>query len=166
MAIPEELLEQAKLLAARGGRRPKQADLRRSVSAAYYGLFHLLVQDAARRMSPSSAARLTQKISRGFSHGEMKQVWKAVQGPPSAILAGLWPQGFSPELRSIAGEFVALQLERHDADYDLSRSYSRVEGVDLLGRLDAAFAVWTWIRRNEEADVFCAALLLNRLWGR
>lgn len=42
------LLAQAKLLATKEQSRPKQASLRRSVSAAYYALFHLLVDASAR----------------------------------------------------------------------------------------------------------------------
>jgi hypothetical protein len=40
---PEELLEQARRLAA----EPTQADLRRAISAAYYGLFHFFLTAAA-----------------------------------------------------------------------------------------------------------------------
>ena len=50
MSLPRDLLAQAKLLATKEKSRPKQASLRRSVSAAYYALFHLLVDAAARRL--------------------------------------------------------------------------------------------------------------------
>ena len=39
--LPEELLEQAKFLLTVP---PNQANLRSAVSAAYYGLFHLLIR--------------------------------------------------------------------------------------------------------------------------
>ena len=42
MSLPEDLLEQAVHLATLDARRPKQANLRRAVSTAYYALFHLL----------------------------------------------------------------------------------------------------------------------------
>ena len=42
MSLATDLLEQADHLARRERKRPKQASLRRAVSAAYYGLFHLL----------------------------------------------------------------------------------------------------------------------------
>jgi len=41
MAFPNDLLEQAKHLAIREKKRPRQASLRRAVSTAYYALFHL-----------------------------------------------------------------------------------------------------------------------------
>lgn len=42
MSLPNELLAQARHLATKEPRRPRDASLRRSVSAAYYALFHLL----------------------------------------------------------------------------------------------------------------------------
>jgi hypothetical protein len=46
--VHEHLLEQAVTLARLDARRPKQANLRRAISAAYYALFHLLVDEACR----------------------------------------------------------------------------------------------------------------------
>jgi uncharacterized protein (UPF0332 family) len=43
MAFPDDLLEQANHLANREPELPRQASLRRAVSAAYYALFHLLI---------------------------------------------------------------------------------------------------------------------------
>ena len=48
MPFPNDLLEQARHLANREPKRPKQASLRRAVSAAYYTLFHLLCIETAR----------------------------------------------------------------------------------------------------------------------
>jgi hypothetical protein len=44
--VHEDLLEQAVRLAMLDVRRPKQANLRRAVSSAYYAVFHLLVDEA------------------------------------------------------------------------------------------------------------------------
>jgi uncharacterized protein (UPF0332 family) len=46
MPYPAHLLEQAKHLANREKKRPRQASLRRAVSTAYYALFHLLIYEA------------------------------------------------------------------------------------------------------------------------
>ena len=49
MTLHHDLLDQASHLATRETKKPKQASLRRAVSAAYYALFHLLVADGAKR---------------------------------------------------------------------------------------------------------------------
>ena len=47
MSLHADLLEQAEQLAQLDPRRPKQANLRRAVSSAYYALFHLLTWEAS-----------------------------------------------------------------------------------------------------------------------
>ena len=71
MAFPAHLLEQAKHLANREKRRPRQASLRRAVSTVYYALFHLLIHEATLNWK-----RVEQRaqLARFFEHGKMKQV--------------------------------------------------------------------------------------------
>ncbi|MYK85141.1 MAG: hypothetical protein F4025_01730 [Synechococcus sp. SB0669_bin_7] len=47
MSLAADLLQQARHLINRDLRRPRQANLRRSISTAYYSLFSLLVDAAA-----------------------------------------------------------------------------------------------------------------------
>ena len=75
MSLPRDLLAQARLLATKESSRPKQARLRRAVSAAYYALFHLLVSDAVRRLlAGSDREALRNCLSRAFDHAVMKRV--------------------------------------------------------------------------------------------
>lgn len=50
MPLSADSLEQAHHLATREKQKPKQASLRRTVSAAYYALFHLLCGEGSRLM--------------------------------------------------------------------------------------------------------------------
>ena len=69
MTLPRDLLAQARLLAEKEPRRPKQASLRRAVSAAYYALFHLLVDEASRRLvGGSNRTALRSSLARAFDH--------------------------------------------------------------------------------------------------
>ncbi len=43
MSLSRDLLKQARILARKEPKKPLQASLRRSVSASYYAIFHLLV---------------------------------------------------------------------------------------------------------------------------
>jgi len=47
MSLPQDLLAQARLLATKEPRRSRDASFRRSVSTAYYALFHLLTDEAS-----------------------------------------------------------------------------------------------------------------------
>ena len=84
MSLPLDLLGQAKLLATKEFRRPRQASLRRSVSASYYALFHLLVDAATRRLVwGNERQELRNCLTRAFDHGVMKR-----PAPSSAHVAG------------------------------------------------------------------------------
>ena len=117
--LHDELLEQARHLANRERRRPKQASLRRAVSAAYYALFHALSAEVARpyrlRVRPS-ARRL-------LDHGKAKQAAAKVGKNGLGTLSGSPPCPGS--LRQVADDFVVLQKDRHDADYNLGRTFNR-----------------------------------------
>src|SRR5271157_3478197 len=71
MSLHADLLEQAEQLAQLDPRRPKQANLRRAVSSAYYALFHLLTSEASALYAGEPG--LASRINRTHNHGEMKK---------------------------------------------------------------------------------------------
>jgi hypothetical protein len=71
MSLHDDLLEQAEHLAKIDARRPKQASLRRAVSASYYALFHLLTSEASALYATDFG--LAARINRTHNHGEMKK---------------------------------------------------------------------------------------------
>src|SRR5689334_5589494 len=71
MPFPNDLLEQARHLANREPKRPRQASLRRAVSTAYYALFHLLGIELARNWK-RAGDRST--LARMLEHGTMAKV--------------------------------------------------------------------------------------------
>ena len=78
MSLHGDLLEQAGRLARQEPRKPKQASLRRAVSAAYYALFHLLINEATRLfLSGVQREALRLRLARAFRHSAMKHVSQA-----------------------------------------------------------------------------------------
>ena len=67
MSLHADLLEQAEQLAQLDPRRPKQANLRRAVSSAYYALFHLLTSEASALYAGEPG--LASRINRTHNHG-------------------------------------------------------------------------------------------------
>lgn len=126
MSLSRDLLEQAQHLCRREPRRPRQASLRRAVSAAYYAAFHLLVDDGARILaSGTGVASVRGMLIRCFTHDEMKSVCQdvAVGRWPSKVQAHAGVIAIPPELQNVAYTFVDLQQKGHQADYDLRQSY-------------------------------------------
>ncbi len=79
MGIAQDPLAQAYHLITYEGDNPTQASLRRAVSTAYYGLFHLLTEEAAVLWQGSPEA--TTGVARAFQHGSMKSTSLKFSGP-------------------------------------------------------------------------------------
>jgi hypothetical protein len=166
MALHDDLLEQAQHLASREPRRLRQASLRRAVSVAYYALFHLLAAEGVRRFLPASPVHLREQVRRSYEHGHMKTVCDQFSKPqPSGAFAALLTLPIEPELCSVAEAFIALQQARHDADYNLTATFNRIEVLQQVKRTRQVFADWRTIRSSENATVFLAALLFQRHRG-
>jgi len=83
MAYSYELIEHANFLVDLNvPNDPKQVDLRRAVSAAYYALFHLLTSEAARNWKHD---RHQARFARIFDHRPMKTCSSTIASkqPPS-----------------------------------------------------------------------------------
>lgn len=168
MSLPTDLLAQAKFLSAKEPRRPKQASLRRAVSAAYYALFHRLISEGAKSIvSGSHSAPLRNLTGRAFEHASMKRACKAFSsmGIPPDLQTGL-PNGVPSEIQKVAEIFLMLQAMRHEADYNLSLRLSRSETNDLIAEADHAFRLWEKVRKTDAAKTFLLSLLLWKQWSR
>ena len=162
MTLPKELLAQALFLATKEPRRPRQASLRRAVSASYYALFHLLVDEASRRLvGGANRAALRSCLGRAFDHGTMKTAAKqfAARGVSPRLIPGLQDQPLQDELVRVASAFVDLQQHRHEADYDLRRRFTRIETLSITSDAEHAFANWRLVRGSPQADTFLVGLL-------
>jgi len=164
VALHQDLLRQARQLAMHEPKRPKQASLRRAVSAAYYALFHLLASEATNRLitGPDRDA-LRAVLRRAFDHSAMKEACKEIVKPNAGKLnKGMSGHVVPVALKQVAEAFVDLQQARHEADYDVSRTFTRAEALDMVDLAEQAFIDWQTIRRTIPADVFLAALLAQR----
>jgi len=70
------------------------------------------------------------------------------------------------ELVDIADTFVALQEERHTADYDVTKKFLRVDVLQKINEVQQAFLDWKNVRQEPNANVFLAALLLQDTWNK
>ena len=165
MSLHSELLKQAYFLARKERKKPTQASLRRSVSASYYALFHLLVDDATRLMlSGHGRGSLRDSLARAFHHSAMKQTAVAFtrKSIPLKLASGLNRQQVQQELVDVATAFVQLQEARHDADYNRALRFTRREALDLADLADQAFRDWSQVRGSLQADTFLTGLLVYR----
>lgn len=162
MSLHSDLLAQARHLARRESKRPRQASLRRSVSASYYAVFHMLIHEATRRMiSGNDRIALRRCLARGFSHRNMHRVALqfAGSGVSPKLRPGLNGLPLQPELVAVARTFVDLQQARHEADYNPAHRFTRREVLILANRADRAMTAWRGLRKTAQADTFLTGLL-------
>jgi hypothetical protein len=120
---PLHLLDQAdRLISPPGGGAPRQADLRRAISNAYYAVFHAVVAEAADTFV-GRTHRVTAPYSlayRSIDHRSLRLLCEDVAKAslPKRYLNYAPKGGFGPDLIALATAIVDLQEKRHLADYD------------------------------------------------
>lgn len=155
MAYHDDLIQHAVFLSELNRpQEPKQVDLRRAVSAAYYGLFHMLTTEAAQNWKHQSQR---DRFARMFDHGRMKTCSLRVSSRPLPVDSAGIP--IARDLKLVAESFVKLQQARHRADYDNSKVWSRTQVWELIGEAEDAMAAWSNIREQEIAQDYLLDLM-------
>lgn len=153
MAVTHELIPTARRLARINPGKPRQADLTRAVSTAYYALFHTLAKDAADRLVGTGIRRSKpawKQVYRALEHGFAKEACNR-----AARL------GFPIGIVHFADTFARLQDERHKADYDPDIRYTRTEVIIMISEAEQAIkALHTATLQDRTA--FAALVLLRK----
>ena len=101
-------------------------------------------------------------LARTFTHAEMQKASRSFAG-------GALPAKFAPvtggmpipaQLRNVAQAFVNLQQSRHEADYNMAKTFTRDEASDLIDQADQAFSDWQSVRKSDYANLYLSCLLL------
>jgi hypothetical protein len=144
MSLADELLDTAKYLLRRNKNKPTQADIRRSISTAYYALFHRLIETGTGHLVADVVQQ--QALARTFSHTNMREICELViKQPLPPVLVPLLGSAVPDQLRRVAAMFVDLQDWRHDADYNVRLTFIRNEGQARVVDVENAFSAWNLI---------------------
>ena len=163
----DHLVEQAEILATLDPKKPRQANLRRAVSSAYYAVFHYLVEEACRVQigAQNSQRGFRYTLGRAFTHTVMKQACNSFAGgtlKDSVIRAlprnasGNYP--IPKPIQEVAAIFAELQDLRHLADYDRSRRFARTEVRVLIGQAKTYVASFAALPASDDKRFFLACL--------
>jgi hypothetical protein len=110
---PRDLIATARdLIVVSGRHKPRQSNLHRATSTAYYAMFHTLARSAADLMIGGTRARRSdgawKQAYRALDHGTVKNAC----GRSDTLIK------FPQAIQDFADTFVTLQEKRHTADYD------------------------------------------------
>ena len=157
MAFHDDLLQQAIDLIEKNPVTPTQADLRRSISTAYYALFHLLIDETIAHWSHASSR---DALGRMFEHSVMKKVSNRISNTQVSPFAGEDPNVVR-NLRKVAQDFVQLQDRRRIADYDNTTFWTTTEALKEVTTAAKAFENWRSIRNEKIAQDYLVSLLIK-----
>lgn len=160
---PDHLFEQADgLLSLYPRRKPRQTEIRRAISAAYYGVFHFVLTQVADRYIGATlhADPRYALVYRSIQHGGLRALCLEVKKP--GVTEKLKPYvpiaGFGRDIRLFAAALANLQDRRHDADYDPSVSFVRKDAVSAIDAARSAIARFKSAERGDK-EAFLALLL-------
>ena len=110
--LPPDFIKAALDLVEANDGKPRQANLRRAISTAYYALFHAMAKCCADTLIGGAGSVKSKEAwlqtYRALQHGAAKSACS------TAKIIGLFPQ----EIQDFANLFVTMQTKRHSADYN------------------------------------------------
>lgn len=160
---PDWLVRQAYELAGRGAPagQPRNTDLRRAVSAAYYALFHEICLEAACLLLPRAPEGLRHELVRHVQHAAVIDVCKCVLGQknPARSQQLVAAMRQSKPLLDVAIAYQALYEARHEADYDHTASFTRPTTLTLVNSADDAIAKLRALAGADVREMFLALIM-------
>ncbi|WP_156387607.1 hypothetical protein [Methylobacterium sp. Leaf399] len=140
------------MLAKAGSGKPRQANLKRAISTAYYALFHEVARQCADRLvgvginRPDKAWRQTY---RALNHGDVKNACHQLR-----------KLGFPAGLVRVGDILQTLQVERHNADYDPMYRVSRADALAAIASAEGGITALKSVS-TKDAIAFAVQLLLK-----
>lgn len=136
--LADDLLADARHLAAKGDAENRDSCRRRAISTAYYAVFHLFVEDFISSWPfPDQRARL----GRMFDHRKMREAGFAPMDKKN-------PTAVETTILEVRTAFGQVQADRHRADYDLEW---QIAGTDVAATINLAaetMVKWRSIRTD------------------
>lgn len=151
-----------------GQGQPRNTNLRRSVSTAYYALFHSLALAASRAALPNASPTEIYGVVRHVGHGSIKDVAKYLAGdnPPRHLDPVVLRLRANSDLSTVASTFVELQESREDADYNHVANFTRPGTLALVARSKRAIEVVDRFASTDDFQAFFGLIALRTSIGR
>jgi hypothetical protein len=129
--VPRDFIKTAEDLLDSTKGKPRQSNLRRATSTAYYALFHTLAKSCGDLMVGGDGAVKSdaawRQVYRALEHAFAKNACK------NPVITQ-----FPKEIQDFANMFVQMQEKRHRADYDPDERLLKSAVVNDLAGVEAA----------------------------
>jgi hypothetical protein len=175
----QELLDAAgSLLERRTGQRGRLpgARVRRSVSTAYYALFHFLLDEVTTLIAGTGNDMRVRRrtLARTISHQGLRAALDHIRGAAvnqryeTFFQAGIHGGSIATPAfaRGLANAFLDAQKKRESADYDLNEPLSETDARLLRLRVRRVIRNWRAARSPQDRDFKRALAILILLKGK
>jgi hypothetical protein len=139
---PDHLFEQANRLITIQAGPPRQVDIRRAISAAYYAMFHATITAAVDQFIGAANRNESRYglVYRSVNHAWFRDLCQDVQ---KTILSNKFRPyapsgGFDANITAFAKAVVELQEKRHAADYDVMIRMNKSDAILAINTAKAA----------------------------
>ena len=168
MAIlnPDHLFEQAEELISPRAGRPRQVDVRRAISAAYYAIFHATITAATDQFIGVTNRDESRYglVYRSVDHRWLRELCTEVQ--KQTLTSKFKPYapfgGFGANIAAFAAAVVELQVKRHAADYDVMTRINRSDAVLAIAGARAALSQFDKASQQERLAFLSLLLFAPR----
>lgn len=146
-----------------GQGQPRNTDLRRAISTAYYALFHAITRAAAQHALPGAPESEQNAFTRHVGHKAIKDVCAWINGgtPPPGVTATVERLRNNPKISDLAATFIALHQAREGADYDHDADITRPTTLGLIERSETAVQVAEAEAATDDFQSFLGLLSLK-----
>ena len=163
---PDHLLDQADRLIASTAGAPRQVDLRRAISAAYYGVFHIIATAVADQFA-GAGRRTTPEYALAYRRIDHRMLRALCTEITAGRLSSKYKQfvpadEFSNDLKTIAIAVVELQDKRQDSDYNPLISVKASDAKALIATARDAAARFGRLSRDERRTFLCLLVFQPR----
>lgn len=163
---PAHLLDRAGRTEGGAG-RPRQADLRRGISDAYYAMFHALTSAVGAQILRNCPAPAVAAFRRTLGHGPVRATCEMLTSgaaplPSPQVLA--FAAVADPDVRLVAQSFVGLQEERHLADYAHNDAFDLVRLNDAISVARRSIAIINARANHPPFASFLTLLAIGSSW--
>lgn len=132
---------------------PSHAHIARSVSTAYYAIFqHTCCATAALLIGGNDGylTRAKAHLMRSIGH---KALNKRMGQAQTTNL------GFPRELKDYANTFCTMQKNRHDADYDTAKSFTKSDALNFITQIECAISEFDAVQKKHRLSFLVWAIL-------
>jgi hypothetical protein len=161
---------------SRKGKLPT-ARARRSLSTAYYALFHFVLEEATKDLvgTHNDLRRRRRTLGRVFTHSGIKNAFDKISGSSVDLSVAelLRPRRLSSArfaapsfARELARTFADLQAKRHEADYDLNTPIGAADAHLAITRVIRVVGAWRAADTQGDRDFKHALSMLMLLKGQ